>query len=147
NVVVHTDLNALAVIQYAVDVLQVKHVMVVGHYGCGGVKAALERTRVGLTDLWLRHVQDVHARHLQAVDSLAPERRYDRLCELNVIEQVANVAQTVVVQDAWRRGQRLTVHGWIYGLQDGLIRDLGMNVSRPDDLMPRYVAALEALGS
>ena len=147
NVVVHTDLNALAVIQYAVDVLQVKHVMVVGHYGCGGVKAALERTRVGLTDLWLRHVQDVHARHLQAVDSLAPERRYDRLCELNVIEQVANVAQTVVVQDAWRRGQRLTVHGWIYGLQDGLIRDLGMNVSRPDDLMPRYVAALEALGN
>ena len=147
NVVVHTDLNALAVIQYAVDVLQVKHVMVVGHYGCGGVKAALERTRVGLTDLWLRHVQDVHARHLQAVDSLAPERRYDRLCELNVIEQVANVAQTVVVQDAWRRGQRLTVHGWIYGLQDGLIRDLGMNVSRPEDLMPRYVAALEALGS
>ncbi len=147
NVVVHTDLNALAVIQYAVDVLQVKHVMVVGHYGCGGVKAALERTRVGLTDLWLRHVQDVHVRHLQAVDSLAPERRHDRLCELNVIEQVANVAQTVVVQDAWRRGQRLTVHGWIYGLQDGLIRDLGMNVSRPDDLMPRYVAALEALGS
>ncbi len=147
NGVVHTDRHALAVIQYAVDVLQVKHVMVVGHYGCGGVKAALERTRVGLTDLWLRHVQDVHARHLQAVDSLAPERRYDRLCELNVIEQVANVAQTVVVQDAWRRGQRLTVHGWIYGLQDGLIRDLGMNVSRPDDLMPRYVAALEALGS
>ncbi len=147
NVIVHTDLNALAVIQYAVDVLHVKHVMVVGHYGCGGVKAALERTRVGLTDLWLRHVQDVHVRHLQAVDSLAPERRHDRLCELNVIEQVANVAQTVVVQDAWRRGQRLTVHGWIYGLQDGLIRDLGMNVSRPEDLMPRYVAALEALGS
>ena len=146
NVIVHTDLNALAVIQYAVDVLQVKHVMVVGHYGCGGVKAALERTRVGLTDLWLRHVQDVHVRHLQAVDSLAPERRHDRLCELNVIEQVANVAQTVVVQDAWRRGQRLTVHGWIYGLQDGLIRDLGMNVSRPEDLMPRYVAALDALG-
>ena len=147
NVIVHTDLNALAVIQYAVDVLQVKHVMVVGHYGCGGVKAALERERVGLVDLWLRHVQDVHVRHLQAVDSLAPERRHDRLCELNVIEQVANVAQTVVVQDAWRRGQRLTVHGWIYGLQDGLIRDLGMNVSRPEDLMPRYVAALEALGS
>ncbi len=145
--IVHTDLNALAVIQYAVDVLKVKHIMVVGHYGCGGVKAALERTRVGLADLWLRHVQDVHVRHLQAVDSLPPELRHDRLCELNVIEQVANVAQTVVVQDAWRRGQRLTVHGWIYGLQDGLIRDLGMNVSRPEDLMPRYVAALEALGS
>ena len=146
NVIVHTDLNALAVIQYAVDVLQVKHVMVVGHYGCGGVKAALERARVGLVDLWLRHVQDVHVRHLQAVDGLPPELRHDRLCELNVIEQVANVVQTVVVQDAWRRGQRLTVHGWIYGLQDGLIRDLGVNVSRHDDLMPRYVAALEALG-
>ncbi|HMZ30682.1 MAG TPA: carbonic anhydrase, partial [Thauera aminoaromatica] len=147
NVIVHTDLNALAVIQYAVDVLQVKHIMVVGHYGCGGVKAALERARVGLVDLWLRHVQDVHVRHLKAVDGLAPELRHDRLCELNVIEQVANVAQTVVVQDAWRRGQRLTVHGWIYGLQDGLIRDLGMNLSRSDDLMPRYVAALEALGN
>ena len=146
NVVVHTDLNALAVIQYAVDVLQVKHVMVVGHYGCGGVKAALERARVGLVDLWLRHVQDVHVRHLQAVDTLPPELRHDRLCELNVIEQVANVAQTVVVQDAWQRGQPLTVHGWIYGLKNGLIRDLGMNVSRPEDLMPRYVAALEALG-
>jgi len=146
NVVVHTDLNALAVIQYAVDVLKVKHIMVVGHYGCGGVKAALERTRVGLTDLWLRHVQDVHVRHLQAVDTLPPERRHARLCELNVIEQVANVAQTVVVQDAWQRGQRLTVHGWIYGLKDGRIHDLGLNVSRPDDLLPRYAAALEALG-
>ncbi|MHB8784963.1 MAG: carbonate dehydratase [Thauera sp.] len=147
NVIVHTDLNALAVIQYAVDVLKVKHVMVVGHYGCGGVKAALERARVGLVDLWLRHVQDVHVRHVREVDSLPPELRHDRLCELNVIEQVANVAQTVVVQDAWRRGQNLTVHGWIYGLKDGLIRDLGMNVSRPDDLMPRYAAALEALGN
>ncbi len=146
NVIVHTDLNALAVIQYAVDVLKVKHIMVVGHYGCGGVKAALDRARVGLVDLWLRHVQDVHVRHLQAVDTLPPELRHDRLCELNVIEQVANVAQTVVVQDAWRRGQRVTVHGWIYGLKDGLIRDLGMNLSRADDLLPRYAAALEALG-
>jgi carbonic anhydrase len=147
NVIVHTDLNALAVIQYAVDVLKVKHIMVVGHYGCGGVKAALERARVGLVDLWLRHVQDVHSRHLQLVDTLPPELRHDRLCELNVIEQVANVAQTVVVQDAWQRGQRLTVHGWIYGLKDGRIHDLGLNLSRPDDLMPRYAAALEALAS
>lgn len=147
NVIVHTDLNALAVIQYAVDVLKVKHIMVVGHYGCGGVKAALERARVGLVDLWLRHVQDVHLRHVQSLDNLPSELRHDRLCELNVIEQVANVAQTVVVQDAWRRGQNLTVHGWIYGLKDGLIRDLGVNVSRPDDLMPRYAAALEALGN
>ncbi|MGL1834011.1 carbonate dehydratase [Rhodocyclaceae bacterium SMB388] len=147
NVVVHTDLNCLAVVQYAVDVLQVKHIMVVGHYGCGGVKAALDRARVGLVDLWLRHVQDVHVRHVKVVDALPPELRYDRLCELNVIEQVANVAQTVVVQDAWQRGQHLTVHGWIYGLKNGLIRDLGMNVSRSEELMPHYVAALEALGS
>lgn len=145
NVVVHTDLNCLAVVQYAVDVLQVKHIMVVGHYGCGGVKAALERARVGLVDLWLRHVQDVHVRHVKAVDALPPELRHDRLCELNVIEQVLNVAQTVVVEDAWRRGQPLTVHAWIYGLKNGLIRDLGLNVSRSEELLPRYVAALEAL--
>ncbi len=147
NVVVHTDLNCLSVIQFAVDVLKVKHIMVVGHYGCGGVKAALNRERVGLVDLWLRHVQDVHVKHLRMVDDLPPELRHDRLCELNVLEQVANVAQTVVVQDAWRRGQRLTVHGWIYGLKDGLIRDLGLNLSRTEDLMPRYASALQALGS
>ncbi|MBS0544781.1 MAG: carbonate dehydratase [Proteobacteria bacterium] len=147
NVVVHTDLNCLSVIQFAVDVLKVKHIMVVGHYGCGGVKAALNRERVGLVDLWLRHVQDVHVKHLRAVDDLPPELRHDRLCELNVLEQVVNVAQTVVVQDAWRRGQRLTVHGWIYGLKDGLIRDLGLNLGRSEDLMPRYAAALQALGS
>ncbi len=145
NVVVHTDLNCLSVIQYAVDVLKVKHIVVVGHYGCGGVKAALDRDRVGLVDLWLRHVQDVHLRHVSKVDALAPELRHDRLCELNVIEQVANVAQTIVVQDAWARGQCLTVHGWIYGLKDGLIRDLGLNLSRGDELLPRYAAALEAL--
>ncbi|GAB1423982.1 hypothetical protein MASR2M16_12160 [Thauera terpenica] len=145
NVVVHTDLNCLSVIQYAVDVLKVKHIMVVGHYGCGGVKAALDRDRVGLVDLWLRHVQDVHLRHVSKVDALPLELRHDRLCELNVIEQVANVAQTIVVQDAWQRGQCLTVHGWIYGLKDGLIRDLGLNLSRSEDLLPRYAAALEAL--
>ena len=145
NVVVHTDLNCLSVIQYAVDVLKVKHIMVVGHYGCGGVKAALDRDRVGLVDLWLRHVQDVHLRHVRKVDALPLELRHDRLCELNVIEQVANVAQTIVVQDAWQRGQCLTVHGWIYGLKDGVIRDLGLNLSRSEDLLPRYAAALEAL--
>ena len=147
NVVVHTDLNCLSVIQFAVDVLRVKHIMVVGHYGCGGVKAALNRDRVGLVDLWLRHVQDVHVKHRGAVDDLPLEQRHDRLCEFNVMEQVVNVAQTVVVQDAWARGQRLTVHGWIYGLKNGLIRDLGINVSRSEDLMPRYAAALEALGN
>lgn len=145
NVVVHTDLNCLSVIQFAVDVLKVKHIMVVGHYGCGGVKSALMRERIGLVDLWLRHVQDVHVKHQKSVDALAPELAHDRLCELNALEQVVNVCQTVVVQDAWRRGQPLTVHAWIYGLKDGLVRDLGLNVRRPEDLMPRYVAALESL--
>lgn len=145
NVVVHTDLNCLSVIQYAVDVLKVKHIMVVGHYGCGGVGAALRRDRVGLVDLWLRHVQDVHVKHADRVDLLPPDMRHDRLCELNALEQVVNVCQTIVVQDAWKRGQRLTVHGWVYGLKDGLIRDLGINISRRDDLMPRYLAALETL--
>ena len=145
NVVVHTDLNCLSVIQFAVDVLKVKHIMVVGHYGCGGVKAALGRERIGLVDLWLRHVQDVHVKHRELVDAVAPEARHDRLCELNVLEQVANVAQTVVVQDAWRRGQPVTVHGWVYGLKDGLMRNLGLNVSRPDELAQRYAEALQAL--
>ncbi len=147
NVVVHTDLNCLSVIQYAVDVLKVKHIMVVGHYGCGGVNAALQRDRVGLVDLWLRHVQDVHVKHVDRVDLLPPELRHDRLCELNTIEQVVNVCQTIVVQDAWKRGQQLTVHGWVYGLKNGLIRDLGINVGRRDDLMPRYLSALDALSS
>ncbi|NMG30280.1 carbonate dehydratase [Aromatoleum evansii] len=145
NVVVHTDLNCLSVMQYAVDVLKVKHIMVVGHYGCGGVKAALERSRVGLVDLWLRHVQDVRVKHRKRVDDLPLEQAHDRLCELNALEQVVNVCQSVVVQDAWRRGQPLTVHAWIYGLKDGLMRDLGLNVHRPEDLMPRYVAALDSL--
>ena len=147
NVVVHTDLNCLSVIQYAVDVLKVKHIMVVGHYGCGGVNAAMRRDRVGLVDLWLRHVQDVHVKHVGRVDLLPPDMRHDRLCELNTIEQVVNVCQTIVVQDAWKRGQRLTVHGWVYGLKDGLIRDLGINVSRREDMMPRYFEALDALES
>jgi len=147
NVVVHTDLNCLSVIQFAVEALKVKHIMVVGHYGCGGVKAALERQRVGLVDIWLRHVRDVHDKHVAAVDALLPEKQQDRLCELNVLEQVANVCQTFVVQDAWQRGQPLTVHGWIYGLKDGLMRDLGLTVRRQEDFAPRYAAALDALAS
>lgn len=146
NVVVHTDLNCLSVIQYAVDVLKVKHIMVVGHYGCGGVRAALDRTRVGLVDLWLRHVQDVHRKHLEALHRVPLEKRHDRLCELNALEQVVNVCQTMVVQDAWARGQSLTVHGWIYGLKDGLVRDLGLTVNRPEDLLPGYVSAVKSLG-
>jgi carbonic anhydrase len=145
NVVVHTDLNCLSVIQFAVDALKVKHIMVVGHYGCGGVQAALRGERIGLVDIWLRHVQDVRDKHLTDLRALAEGAQQDRLCELNVLEQAANICQTHVVQDAWQRGQPLTVHGWIYGLKDGLVRDLGLTVRRSEDLLPRYNAALAAL--
>ena len=131
NVVVHTDLNCLSVLQYAVDVLRIEHVIVCGHYGCGGVGAALEGTRHGLIDNWLRHVQDVVEKHTEELASLPPERRLDRLCELNVVEQVANVCQTTVVEDAWARRQALTVHGLVYGLGDGLLRDLAVSRSSP----------------
>ena len=131
NVVVHTDLNCLSVLQYAVDVLAVAHVVVCGHYGCGGVQAALEDTRHGLIDNWLRHVMDVEEKHADEIASLPETRRLDRLCELNVVEQVANVCQTTIVEDAWSRGQELTVHGLVYGLRDGLLRDLGVSRSSP----------------
>ena len=130
NVVVHTDLNCLSVLQYAVDVLGVKHVIVCGHYGCGGVVAALEGARHGLVDNWLRHVVDVAEKHHRELASLPGRTRFDRLCELNVVEQVANVAQTTIVEDAWARGQDLTVHGLVYGLEDGLLRDLGVSTAR-----------------
>ena len=125
NVVVHTDLNCLSVLQYAVDVLAVEHVIVCGHYGCGGVRAALSGASLGLIDNWLRHVQDVRERHLTTLETIANEdARIDRLCELNVVEQVRHVCQTTIVQDAWRRKQPVAVHGWIYDLRDGLLRDL-----------------------
>ena len=146
NVVVHSDLNCLSVMQFAVDVLRIEHIIVCGHYGCSGVSAALRNERVGLADNWLRHVQDVHSKHDTRVAGLSgTERRVDRLCELNVIEQVANVCQTTIVRDAWDRGQDLTVHGWVYGLQDGLVRDLGTSVSEPAKAGPAYQAALGAL--
>jgi carbonic anhydrase len=130
NVVVHTDLNCLSTIQYAVEVLQVKDVIVCGHYGCGGVLAALKNNKLGLIDNWLRHVQDVRAKHRAEIDSLPSEQeQHDRLCELNVIEQVNNVSQTTVVRDAFSRNQSLSVHGWIYGLNDGLLRDLKVTIS------------------
>ena len=131
NVVVHTDLNCLSVLQYAIDVLRVEHVIVCGHYGCGGVSAALQGARHGLIDNWLRHVTDVAEKHADALASLPEERRLDRLCELNVAEQVANVCQTTIVADAWSRGQPLTVHGVVYGLEDGLLRDLRVSASGP----------------
>ena len=132
NMVVHTDLNCLSVMQFAVDVLKVHHIIVVGHYGCGGVRAALQKKRLGLIDNWLRHIQDVHAKHADSIASLKQlSAKIDRLCEINVIEQVGNVCQTSIVLDAWERGQDLTVHGWVYGLKDGLIRDLGVSVDGP----------------
>ena len=132
NVVVHTDLNCLSTMQYAVDVLKVRHIIVCGHYGCGGVLAALRDDRFGLVDNWLRHVQDVRGKHRAQLESLPTETaRHDRLCELNVAEQVLNVSQTTVVRDAWARSQPLTIHGVIYGLIDGLLRDLGIGVSAP----------------
>jgi carbonic anhydrase len=148
NVVVHTDLNCLSVIQYAVDVLKVKHVMVVGHYGCGGVQAAYRCQRVGLVDNWLRHVQDVRAKHDHCLGLLADDTaRSSKLCELNVIEQVANVCSTTIVQDAWARGQALTVHGWIYGLRDGLLRDLKMSAGSVEEAGSAYQAAVTAASS
>jgi carbonic anhydrase len=143
NLVVHTDLNCLSVLQFAVDILKVRHVIVCGHYGCSGVQAALRRDRLGLSDNWLRHVQDVREKHLggAADDSEAS----DRLCELNVIEQVANVCHTTIARDAWERGQELTVHGWIYGLQDGLLRDLNVTVADFHETLTVYRAAIAAL--
>jgi carbonic anhydrase len=135
NLVVHTDLNCLSVLQFAIDVLKVKHVIVCGHYGCSGVHAALVGRRVGLADNWLRHVQDVHVKHERYLgEVLPPKERLDRLCELNVIEQVSNLCQTSIIQDAWERGQEVTVHSLIYGIHDGLLRDLGMSINAPDQL-------------
>ena len=148
NLVVHTDLNCLAVIQYAVEVLKVKHIIVCGHYGCGGVNAALNNSKLGLIDNWIRHIQDVatiHASFLHSVDDV--HVRFERLCELNVIEQVRNVCQTTIVQDAWMRGQSLTVHGVIYGIGDGLLQDLHMVIARPGEIRPAYAAAVEQVAA
>jgi carbonic anhydrase len=146
NVVVHTDLNCLSAIQFAVDVLHVEHIIVCGHYGCGGVLAALRDDKLGLIDNWLRHIQDVRNRHRGELDRLGSDgEQHDRLCALNVIEQAANVSRTTVVRDAWIRGQALTVHGWIYGVQDGLLHDLGMCVRAEAELAACYEAACAAL--
>ncbi len=143
NVVVHSDLNSLSVVQFAIDVLRVKHIIVCGHYGCSGVRTALERRRVGLADNWLRHVQDVHNKHTAFLPAeMTPQDRSDRLCELNVIEQVVNVCQTTILQDAWDRGQEVTVHSWVYSLEDGLVRDLGLAVSNLNSLAPQLESSL-----
>ncbi|MDE2093522.1 MAG: carbonate dehydratase [Burkholderiales bacterium] len=145
NVVVHSDLNCLSVIQFATDLLKVGHIIVVGHSRCGGVVAALNDTRVGLADNWIRHVQDVRNRHWEWLRTLAPERRVDALGELNVIEQARNVCQTTVVQDAWARGQALVVHGWFYGLHDGLLLDLAMTVDSAAQMAAAFEHAVAAL--
>lgn len=134
NVVVHTDFNCLSVMQYAVEVLKVDHIIVCGHHGCGGVKAAMENAQLGLIDNWLRHVQDVVHQHEKLLSSLDEEKRFDRLCELNVIEQVLNVGRTTIVQSAWERGRELVVHGWIYRLEDGLLRDLDVSIDSAEAL-------------
>ncbi len=145
NVVVHTDLNCLAVMQFATDVLKVKHIIVVGHYGCGGVLGALSGHRFGLVDNWLRHIQDVRQKHAALIERFPEEKRHGTLCELNVIEQVLNVGQTTVVRDVWERQQPLSIHGWIYGLQDGLLRDLKMTATSVDELDRAYRDAIAAI--
>ena len=144
NVVVHTDLNCLSVIQFAIDLLKVKHILVVGHYGCSGVHTALTERRVGLADNWLRHVKDVHQKYERYLGDVVPTpKRQDRLCELNVIEQVVNVCETTIVQDAWARGQNLTVHGWAYRLETGLVNDLGMSSSSTEEMLERYSKSIK----
>jgi carbonic anhydrase len=143
NVVVHSDLNALSVIQYAVDFLKVEHILVVGHYGCGGVLATLRGARVGLADNWLRHVHDVKIRHRRRIDHLPVPVQEDVLCEMNVIEQVGNVALSNVLQDAWARGQKVSVHGWCYGLKDGMVKDLGVSMSHSSEVMDVFRNALK----
>jgi carbonic anhydrase len=146
NVVVHTDLNCLSVIQYAVDVLKIKHIIVCGHYGCGGVQSALRGDRLGLIDNWLRHVEDIRDKHASMLAELGTaQARWDRLCELNVIEQVMHVCRTSLVREAWTRGQELTVHGWIYGLQDGLIKDLGISPETETEVETLYRDAVVKL--
>ena len=145
NVVVHSDLNALSTIQFAVEHLKVEHIIVVGHYGCAGVRAAMRGIRVGLADNWLRHIQDVRDRHREVLDLIPEHGRAAALCELNVIEQVVNVAQSTVLQDAWASGQDVTLHGWVYGVHDGLVQDLHMTVAGHDDLGALYREALSGV--
>ena len=147
NVVSPSDLNCLSVIQFAVDVLKVEHIIVVGHYGCGGVQTVLEDRRFGLVDNWLQHVRDVRQKHAPMIDALDPTSRVDRLCELNAIEQAANVCHTTVIRDAWMRGQNLTVHAWCYSLRNGLVRDIGLDADNIDDAPTQYDRAISKLSA
>lgn len=144
NQVIHTDMNCLSVIQYAVDFLKVKHIIVCGHYGCGGVKGAMDCRPQGLVDNWLRHIRDIYSKYERVLSQIDDEgRRIEKLCELNVIEQVANVCHTTIVQEAWKRGQELAVHGWVYALENGLLRDLHVCVCKPDELSSIYRLAVD----
>lgn len=145
NVVVHSDLNALSTVQFAVEMLKVEHIMVVGHYGCGGVMAALHGQRIGLADNWIRHIQDVRDRHRGLLDNMAPEKRADALVDLNVIEQVVNLCVSTVMVDAWAKNQKVSVHGWAFGVHDGLLQDLGMTVTSTESIETTYRAAVEAV--
>jgi carbonic anhydrase len=145
NVVVHSDLNALSTVQFAVEMLKVEHIMVVGHYGCGGVLAALHGERIGLADNWIRHIQDVRDRHRGILDNVAPERRADALVDLNVIEQVVNLSVSTVMVDAWAKNQNVTIHGWAFGVHDGLLQDLHMTVRSTEAIEPTYRAAIEGV--
>lgn len=145
NVVVHSDLNALSAIQFAVEMLKVEHIMVVGHYGCGGVMAALHGTRIGLADNWIRHIQDVRDRHRGILDNIAPDKRADALVDLNVIEQVVNVCVSTVMVDAWAKNQKISIHGWAFGVHDGLLQDLRMTVDSAEAVEPVYRAAVESV--
>jgi carbonic anhydrase len=147
NVVALDDPNCLSVIQYAVDVLRVRHIIVCGHFGCGGVEAVLEDRKLGLSDQWLKHVHEVRDKHWEQLGALDKAMRFKRLCELNVIEQVLNVARTSIVRDAWSRQQRINVHGWIYAINDGLLRDLGISITRPEEASPQYDAAVRNLAA
>jgi carbonic anhydrase len=145
NIVVHSDLNALSAIQFAVEHLKVEHIMVVGHYGCAGVKAALSGARIGLADNWIRHIQDVRYRHRELLAAVQEDQRVDALCDLNVVEQVVNVCVSTVMKDAWARGQKVSVHGWAFGVHDGLLQDLRITVTSTDTLDPLYLAAIEGV--
>jgi carbonic anhydrase len=145
NIVVHSDLNALSAIQFAVERLKVEHIMVVGHYGCSGVQAALEGARIGMADQWLRHIQSTRDRHRTLIDAMPDPQRADTLCDLNVIEQVVNIGVSTVMLDAWAAGQDVTLHGWAFGVHDGLLQDLGMTVSRSDSMDQVYLQALERI--
>ena len=145
NVVVHSDLNALSTVQFAVEMLKVEHIMVVGHYGCGGVMAALRADRIGLADNWIRHIQDVRDRHRGILENMAPDRRADTLVDLNVIEQVVNLCVSTVMVDAWAKNQKVSIHGWAFGVHDGLLQDLGMTVNSTDSIEPVYRAAVEGV--